>query len=116
MRSPSTEPGRVTVWSTESLVSSVTESAADAVREEFGIEIVAPADLVDPSLEDIDPLPAITEITYLQTNHTAYLDKLYNEPILANGTQTIDDYFSLADDVGNGSIKRKIRTLLGLPP
>ena len=62
------------------------------------------------------PQLAIQQLQYLQRNHTAYMDMLYHEPILANGQQTINEYFSLSDTIGNGQLKRKIRTLLGLPP
>ena len=62
-----------------------------------------------------DPQPAIDRVRYLENNRTAYDQVVRNEPILANGEQTINDYFSLGQDVGDGSLMRKIRDLLGLP-
>jgi hypothetical protein len=54
-------------------------------------------------------------VQYLQENDTAYQEILLHQPILAaNVSQTIDDYFSFADDVGTASLKRKIRRMLGL--
>jgi hypothetical protein len=62
-----------------------------------------------------NPQPALDEIQYLQQNDTAYKERM-NAPILRNGAQTIDEFFSISDDLGNGTLKRKIRTMLGLPP
>ena len=50
-----------------------------------------------------------------QNNATKYYERLA-APILANGNQTIRDYFSLADDIGGGHLKQRIRTMLGLLP
>jgi hypothetical protein len=63
---------------------------------------------------DIDnPQAALRELKQLQANASAYNAKT-NEPILRNGNQTIDEYFSFAFDIGNGSLKWKIRHMLGL--
>jgi hypothetical protein len=59
-----------------------------------------------------DPQPALDRITYLEKNQTAYAEVL-KEPILANGDQTIEDYFSFRDDVGGGKLKKRIRNMLG---
>jgi hypothetical protein len=59
-----------------------------------------------------DPQPALDRIIYLEKNQTAY-DEIQNEPILANGYQTIEDYFSFRDDVGGGKLKKRIRNMLG---
>jgi hypothetical protein len=59
-----------------------------------------------------DPQPALDRITYLEKNQTAY-DEVLKEPILANGDQTIEDYFSFRDDVGGGKLKKRIRNMLG---
>jgi hypothetical protein len=61
-----------------------------------------------------NPLPALERIRYLEENETAYFEVARDEPILAQGNLTIEKYFSLADGVGNGTLKRKIRALLGL--
>ena len=63
-----------------------------------------------------NPQIALKQIQYLQNNHSAYYHMLHNEPILKDGNNTINQYFSLADNVGDGSLKRKIRIMLGLPP
>jgi hypothetical protein len=60
-----------------------------------------------------NPLPAMEEIRYLEANATAYQERL-ESPILLNGDETVEKYFSLSDDVGNGTLKRKIRHMLGL--
>jgi hypothetical protein len=59
-----------------------------------------------------NPQPALDRIIYLEKNQTAY-DEVLNEPILANGDQTIEDYFSFRDDVGGGKLKKRIRNMLG---
>jgi hypothetical protein len=59
-----------------------------------------------------NPQPALDRIMYLEKNQTAY-DEVLNEPILANGKQTIEDYFSFRDDVGGGKLKKRIRNMLG---
>lgn len=60
-----------------------------------------------------NPHEALDEVKYLERNETAYKEKL-DQPILANGKETIEKYLSLADDVGNGVLKRQIRTMLGI--
>lgn len=57
----------------------------------------------------------VEQIQYLEQNLTAYFE-LLSEPVLANGSQTIRDYFSFTDQVGSGHMKRKIRAMLGLAP
>jgi Glycosyltransferase family 10 (fucosyltransferase) C-term len=61
-----------------------------------------------------NPSPALDRIRHLEENETAYLQVSREEPILAHGNLTIDKYFSLDDAVGNGTLKRKIRVMLGL--
>jgi hypothetical protein len=63
-----------------------------------------------------EPNPALERIRYLENNRTAYDQVLGDEPILANGSLTIDQFFSFADDVGNGTMKRRIRDMLGMSP
>jgi len=59
-----------------------------------------------------DPQPALQRVAYLEHNHTAYT-QILNEPILANGSQTISDYFSFQDSVGGGKLKWRIRAKMG---
>jgi len=59
-----------------------------------------------------NPEPALSRVAYLESNHSAYMDAL-TAPILANGTDTIEEYFSLVDGMGNGTLKEKIRTTMG---
>ena len=54
-----------------------------------------------------DPQPALDRIAYLETNRTAYAEVLA-QPILANGERTLEEYFSLSDDVGGGKLKKRI--------
>ena len=61
-----------------------------------------------------NPDAALQQIRHLEENETEYLRVVRDEPILANGDVTIDLYFSLADNVGQGTLKRKIRAMLGL--
>jgi len=53
------------------------------------------------------PQEALNRIAHLGANRTAY-DKVLSEPILANGSQTVRDYFSFQDAVGGGVLKWKI--------
>jgi hypothetical protein len=48
----------------------------------------------------------------LEKNQTAY-DETLKEPILANGDQTIEDYFSFRDDVERESQRREYGTCWG---
>ena len=59
-----------------------------------------------------NPKPALERVAYLERNRTAY-DMVLEEPILANGTYTIEKYFSWSDEVGGGQLKWKIRELVG---
>jgi hypothetical protein len=59
-----------------------------------------------------NPQPAIDRVAYLETNGTAY-DEILTQPVLANGNETIDKYFSMSDEIGNGSLKRRIRQMVG---
>jgi len=59
-----------------------------------------------------NPRPALERIAYLEKNRTAY-DLMLKAPILANGSQTIEKYFSWSDEVGGGQLKWKVRQLLG---
>lgn len=61
-----------------------------------------------------DPGPALAQIEYLQSNKTAYDEVMSGEPILANGEVTIEEYFSFSDEIGNGTLKRRIREKMGL--
>mmetsp|Transcript_45130 Transcript_45130/g.68029 ORF Transcript_45130/g.68029 Transcript_45130/m.68029 type:complete len:101 (-) Transcript_45130:170-472(-) len=52
-----------------------------------------------------DPETALEQIDYLNNNPEAY-EAVLNEPILKNGQDTIDKYFSLMD----GELKHRIRS------
>jgi hypothetical protein len=60
-----------------------------------------------------NPKPALDLVSFLEHNETAYSDMLFNQPILKNGTQTIHDYFSFSDNLGDGFLKKKIRAMMG---
>mmetsp|Transcript_17324 Transcript_17324/g.26242 ORF Transcript_17324/g.26242 Transcript_17324/m.26242 type:complete len:438 (-) Transcript_17324:345-1658(-) len=60
-----------------------------------------------------NPKPAFEKVAYLEANQSAYHEMLA-EPILKDGNHTINRWFSLSDDVGDGSLKKKIRKTLML--
>ena len=57
------------------------------------------------------PGPALNRIAELEANRTAYMEVLA-QPILADGERTLEEYFSLSDDVGGGRLKRRIRAMV----
>ena len=61
-----------------------------------------------------NPQASLDYIRYLEHNTTAYNAILEGQPILADGERTIQKYFSLADHIGGGLLKNKIRRLVGL--
>ena len=60
-----------------------------------------------------DPSPALNRVAYLERNPSAYA-AMMDQPILANGNKTIEDFFSFSDTFGNGIVKRRIRETLEL--
>ena len=63
---------------------------------------------------DLDvPHQALSQIRFCEQNPDEYR-KMLNEPILLNGEETIDKYFSWDDTVGNGNLKARIRHMVGL--
>jgi hypothetical protein len=58
-----------------------------------------------------NPQPALDQIIYLESNRTAY-DEMMSRPILKNGMATVDEYFSVSDTIGDGSLKRTIRAMM----
>jgi hypothetical protein len=60
-----------------------------------------------------NPQPALEKIRYLERNRTAY-DWVMDQPILRDGNQTIETYFSFSDTVGSGKLKQRIRSKLEL--
>ena len=60
-----------------------------------------------------NPKQALDRIQYLEEHPDAY-QQLLNEPILAHG-KTIEKYFSFDDSIGNGVLKRRVRSKLGFP-
>jgi Glycosyltransferase family 10 (fucosyltransferase) C-term len=63
---------------------------------------------------DIDnPSAALNRVRQLEANTTAY-EEILAQPILAHGNRTIEQYFSLSDDIGNGVLKRRIHEMMGL--
>lgn len=61
------------------------------------------------SEDDINSV--IKHILYLETNKAAYM-RILGEPILANGTDTINKYFSMFENIGGGELRTKLRQLL----
>lgn len=63
---------------------------------------------------DVDkPSEAIEQIRHLEENKTAYLE-MWSRPVLANGNETLEAFFSLTDDIGRGRLKQRIRQAMGL--
>ena len=63
---------------------------------------------------DLDiPQQALSQIQFYEQNPAEY-EKILNEPILANGMETIEKYFSWDESVGNGKLKSRIRQMMGL--
>jgi hypothetical protein len=60
-----------------------------------------------------NPQPVLDQIRYLERNASAYKERL-DHPILRHGSQTVEEYFSLSDNIGNGTLKRMIRTMMSL--
>ena len=61
-----------------------------------------------------NPQPALDQIAELERDRVKY-NAMKMEPIVAHGNETIDKYFSMSDDIGNGSFKRRAREKLHLP-
>ena len=61
-----------------------------------------------------DPQPAMDLLQMLEANDTEYKRRLKDVPILRNGMETADKYFSLLPGVGRGSVNNGIRSMMGL--
>lgn len=61
--------------------------------------------------DDTKPNASINLIRDLTADEDAY-DAMVSRPILANGTRTVEDVFSLNDTLGNGKLKRRIRRMV----
>jgi hypothetical protein len=61
-----------------------------------------------------DPQPALELLRRLSTNESLY-EEMLTKPILKDGNSTVDAYFSLFPENGDGSINRQIREMMGLP-
>lgn len=59
------------------------------------------------------PMQAMGQIQFFEQNSAEY-DNMLNEPILANGDDTIKKWFSWDETVGNGVLKARIRHMVGL--
>ena len=59
------------------------------------------------------PKPALELLQYLYTNETAYQERM-QKPILRHGNQTVEQYLSITNKIGNGSLRRRIREMMGL--
>lgn len=60
------------------------------------------------------PDEAMAQLQELQSNPEAYHAKRMS-PMLARGNQTLEDYFSFAQDIGNGQLRQRIRDMMGIP-
>jgi hypothetical protein len=60
-----------------------------------------------------EPQAAINSLRYLELNASAYAEVMA-QPILANGDRTVEEFFSLSDEIGNATLKHKIHSVMGL--
>jgi hypothetical protein len=60
------------------------------------------------------PQNLLEGLLHLERNDSAYPEWLA-APIIKNGSQTIQDYFSLTDGIGGSYLEQKIWSILGLP-
>lgn len=60
-----------------------------------------------------EPKKSLALVKALNENHQLY-ESVLSSPILVNGEDTIEKYFSFNDTVGNGWLKKEIRKKLGL--
>ena len=60
-----------------------------------------------------DPEKSLKLVRYLEQNLTAQ-QEMREKPILRNGFETLQTYFSLRDDVGGGVLKGRIRSMMSL--
>lgn len=57
------------------------------------------------------PQSAVEKVRLLETNSTVY-ERMMEEPILAEGESTINKWFSLSDQLGDGALKAKVRAII----
>jgi hypothetical protein len=62
-----------------------------------------------------DPDRALNLIRYLENNQTEYERRL-SAPVFKNGVDTVDKYFSFIPSIGRGTLNKRIRAMMGLPP
>ena len=58
-----------------------------------------------------DHTAALTLIRQLNGNHTAWA-AMVTRPVLKDGERTLQEYFSVADSVGGGMLKERIRRMV----
>ena len=58
-----------------------------------------------------DPQPSIDLIDSLNKNDTA-LQLMMEEPILAKGDETIEEFFSFGESIGKGKLRQKFRSMI----
>ena len=62
-----------------------------------------------------DPDQALDLIQHLESNQTEYERRL-SAPVLKNGADTVETYFSFLPTLGRGTLNKSIRNMMGLPP
>ena len=60
-----------------------------------------------------NPSTALQTISYLESNFTAY-QEMSSAILLKDGINTINKYFSFHTDIGDGSLRKKIREMVGI--
>jgi Glycosyltransferase family 10 (fucosyltransferase) C-term len=62
-----------------------------------------------------DPQRALDRLRYLEDNPNAY-EEIMHKPILQNGRNTLETYFSIFPNLGNGTLNKRLRIMMGLGP
>ena len=60
-----------------------------------------------------DPEAALAQIRRLEANHSAWAE-MVARPVLKDGERTLEEHFSVTDNVGKGLLKARIRRMVGL--
>lgn len=62
-----------------------------------------------------NPKEAINQILRLESDPQAY-QEMAQQPVFANGWETVEEYFSLSDSIGGGKLRERIMDMLGYDP
>lgn len=99
-------PGRIT----EKLIDAYLAGAIPVYAGPPGVELIFNMNAL-VWLDPRHPGPGLERLLALETNSSLY-EEVLREPLLVDGMNTINDFFSLRSDLGNGSLQRRIRDLV----